>query len=292
MRSDVNLLKVAEEYLISNRGAFIYLLLDHGGMPGLSSQLSMSAIERKNLFEATAIRVPMSVAPVLVPVGDCSTIHSHASLFKWVVKNGNFSSAVVMFSSCESVDVVMKRLMFRLDIALSDNTSALLRFYDPRILESLVKILTVEQAKNFFSLASQWWYIDRCGGLQQIGSNFFACQEAEMPLRLSAAQEFSLVDSTEPDRVLLALRQNAPHLIANISLAEQYNFAVNSIRSAMGYGLESTTDYVLYSVLSLIYGTEFAVRHEWQSVLAKVRSEPGTFAELVANTDDVAIWDI
>lgn len=292
MRIDMNLLAAAEENLISNRGAYIYLLLDHAGMPGLSSKLSMSAVEKRNLFEATEIRVPVSVAPVLVSMGDCSTIHSHSSLFKWIEKNGSFSSAVVMFSSFESLDVVKERLIFRLDVGLSDNMGALFRFYDPRVLEALVRILTVEQAKSFFSLASQWWYIDRRGGLQQIGSTFLADQETEVPLKLSAAQESSLVDATESDRVLLALRQNVPQLIANIALAEQYDFTLRSTCSAMKHGLESTSDYVLYSILRLTYGNEFSASPEWQTVFAKISSEPGSFAALVAGNNDVALWDM
>ena len=287
-----DLIAAAEEYLASRRESYVYLLLDQAGLSELPSIQSMGAAEWRNLFDETGVRVPISVAPALISIGNAFALRSHTSLLKQIAKRGAFSSAVVMFASPESLDVVLKRLVVRLDVVLSDNMNALLRFYDPRILETLVETLSSEQAENFFGLASRWWYIDRTGKLLQIDSVFQTRKEKEMPLRLSATQEFSLIDATEPDRVLSILRQNVPRLTANIPLAEQYGFAKKGIDSAVKCGLRSTPDYVLYCALILAHGVDFSNKPDWQAVFADVRSGQGTFAELAVNNDDVVLWDM
>lgn len=292
MRMNPDLIAVGEEYLASRRENYIYLLLDQSGLSELPSSQSMDAVEWKNLFEEIGAKVPISAAPVLISIGDYFALRSHTSLLKQIAKRGAFSSTVVMFASPESLDLVLQRLVARLDVVLSDDMNALFRFYDPRILEALVKTLSVDQARAFFSLASRWWYIDRTGKLLQIDSVFRESKDKETPLRLNATQEFSLIDATEPDRVLSIFRESAPRLIASIPSTEQYGFAAKSISSAVEYGLRSTSDYFLYCALILVHGVDFASKPNWQAVFADVRSGQGTFAALAVNNDDVVLWDM
>lgn len=287
-----DLMVVAEEYLANRRESNIYLLLDQTGLSELASKQLMSAVKWESLFEGTGARVPISAAPVVAAIGGYHALRTYTSLLRRIATCNAFISTVAMFASPEPIDLVLKRLIVRLDVVLSDDVNALLRFYDPRILEALVKTLSAEQAENFFGLASRWWYIDRAGKLQQIESAFRANYEKETLLRLSADQEFSLIDATEPDRVLSLLQKNVPRLIASIPTPEQHGFTARNIYFATKEcGLRSTSDYVLYCALVLVHGDDFSAKPEWQTVFAKVRSQQGVFAEMAINNNDVVIWN-
>lgn len=50
-------------------------------------------------------------------------------------------------------------LQLKLDAQLPDGRPALLRFYDPRVLGNLCRIMTAEQLADFLSLIDEWHFI-------------------------------------------------------------------------------------------------------------------------------------
>lgn len=53
-------------------------------------------------------------------------------------------------------------LQLKLDVRLPDGSTALLRFYDPRVLESLALTLTPQQREEFFGHILEWHFM--CDG--------------------------------------------------------------------------------------------------------------------------------
>jgi hypothetical protein len=165
----------------------------------------------------------------------------------------------------------------------------MLRFFDPRVFEKLVKILSVEQARAMLSPAEKWSYVDRKGRVVSVNAEFDIVENFELPLQLNEAQEFGLVDASEPDQVLALLRENVPNLLSRLHLVKQYEFVVHNIKAAKDLGLRSTVDLVLYSAVALSQGVEFATGPIWSDLMTDVKSGRIEFAEVVAANDNVSI---
>jgi hypothetical protein len=284
---------VAEEQLAANPNSNLYFLLDHAGMPGLHRKLAGGSAEWTSLFENTKEDNALSVAPILVLIGGNGKLSLPRLLFEWIGEHGTYTSSVIMLASILSIRPMATRLATRLDVRLSENMDGMLRFFDPRIFEQLIHVLSPEQAHVFFSPAEKWWYVDRAGKLCSIHTEFDVDEKFEAPLELSDAQEFQLLDGSEPDQVLALLRENAPNLMSRLSFSDQYEFptqyefVVRQIRAARTLGLGSAIDFVLYSSAALSYGDDFASSPIWSVLLDEAKLRGLSFSEAVSTNEFV-----
>lgn len=248
---------VAQESLADRPESNLYLLLDHGGLPGLHRKLQKSSARWASLFDCTNEANALVVAPILILIGSNGRLQMSRSLFEWVAKNGTYTSTVIMLSSPLQIESLRNRLAAGLDVRLSEDMKAMLRFFDPRIFEGLMKVLSVEQLATFLAPAEKWWYVDRAGKLTSVEAKFNAVDESAVPLELSAEQEFDLIEASDPDRVLASLRDNVPDLIQTQPLSAQYDFVARNLHVARGAGLTSIADFVLYNMVVLIKGLDY-----------------------------------
>lgn len=236
--------------IVSNRrdahpDTHLYLLLDHAGLPKLMGMLKQCAMQWCSLFDETRESAALAVAPILVVVG--SPRERLTGIFlEWIVQHGAYASAVTLLDSPIEIADLRRRLVARLDITLTEDMAAVLRFFDPRILAQLRTTLTPEQALAFFSVASRWWYIDRAGVLMTFDAQFTADDGAGIPLVLDQSQEFALVDASEVDQVLSMLNEEVPNLMRDMAPPERYSFVVEQISLAKREGLESLIELVIY----------------------------------------------
>jgi hypothetical protein len=277
----IDLRSVAQESLAARPESNLYLLLDHGGLPGLHRQLQKSSAEWVSLFDCTNEANALVVAPILILIGSNEKLQMSRSLFEWISKNGTYTSTVIMLSSPLQVESLRNRLTGRLDVRISEDMKAMLRFFDPRTFEGLMKVLSPEQLATFLAPAERWWYVDRAGKLVSVDATFNVIDELEFPLVLSAKQEFDLIDASDSDRVLASLRENAPDLIQKQPLPAQYDFVAANLQVARDAGLTSIADLVLYNIVVLIKGLDFIKSETWSSLMDEVASKPADFMELV-----------
>jgi uncharacterized membrane protein (UPF0136 family) len=270
-----------EGSVAENPAANLYFLLDHGGLPGLYRQLSKTSTMWVSLFDGMAESNSLAVAPILVLAGSGGAVRLPLSLCKWISANGTYSSSVMMLSSPLEIGQLRDRLKTRLNVRLSEDMDAMLRFFDPRVFESLIGVLDVEQAMVFLSAARKWWYVDRSGTIKSVDSTFNDVTSADEALSLSASQEFALVDSCEPDQVLKGLRENASSSLEKLDLASQHEFVVANIGDAKSVGLRSLNDLILYNVAVLTVGRSPANESQWSNLMDAVKLEPSKFSELV-----------
>jgi hypothetical protein len=285
MNPYIDLRMVAQEFLADRPESNLYLLLDHGGLPGLHRQLQKSSVEWVSLFDCTNEANALDVAPLLILIGSVGKLQMSRSLFEWVGKNGTYTSTVIMLSSPLQIKSLKNRLTAHLDVRMSEDMRAMLRFFDPRTFEGLMKVLSPEQVTTFLAPAERWWYIDRAGKLVSVDAKFNVVDELAMPLVLSAKQEFDLIDASEPDRVLAALRENTPDLIQKQPLPAQYEFVVTNLQAARSSGLTSIADLVLYNIVVLIKGLNFIRGETWSKLMDEVKSKPGGFMAMVSSMD-------
>jgi hypothetical protein len=251
MESTINFRTVIADYLVAHPDAHLYFLLDHSGLLGLLRKLDSSKLHWVSLFDDTRESTALAVAPILVdvavPGGPLPSL-----LLDWIAEHGAYSSVVTMLDSPLPFDMLQHRLAARLDIKLSEEMNAMLRFFDPRILAQLRETLTPEQADAFFSVASHWWFIDRAGKLVGFKTAYTVTDGAAAPLKLSQAQEFAMVDASVADQVLALLHKHVPNLMDKIPLAERYGFASQEVFKAKKEGLESIQAILVHVAKKLI----------------------------------------
>lgn len=270
-----------ERSVAKNPAANLYFLLDHGGLPGLYRQLSKTSTTWVSLFDGTTESNSLAVAPILVLAGSDGALRLPLSFCKWISENGTYSSSVMMLSSPLKIGQLRDRLKARLNVRLSGDMEAMLRFFDPRVFESLIRVLDAEQAMVFLSVARKWWYVDRGGTIKSVDSTFIDVMSPEDALKLSASQEFTLIDFCEADQVLKGLRENASNSFEKLDPSLQYEFVVSNIDEAKSVGLLSLNDLILYNVAVLIVGKSSANESQWSNLMNAVKSEPSKFSELV-----------
>lgn len=290
MSAYIDFRAVAEELLVTHPTSNLYFLLDHAGMPGLHRQLRKSSVPWSSLFDGSNEANALQVAPFLVHVGSEGRLRMFRDLFKWIGEYGTYSSSVVMLTSPLDMATLRSRLAARLDARLSENMDAMLRFFDPRVLESLLRILSAEQARTFFSPAEVWRYVDRTGKLVSVTTAFDARDDFVAPLVLDQQQEFSLLDACEIDQVLDLLRQNTPALMLKLSPADQPLFVDRAIGRARQRGIDSVFKFSLYTAICLSHGEAFMNGPERANFLDELRRDDLDPAETLGMFDLDEKW--
>jgi hypothetical protein len=273
MSTYINFHAVAREALLAYPSSHLYFLLDHSGLPGLHSELLKTSLKWISLFDGTLEKSAPAAAPILVLAGSKERFGMSRRLCDWIARNGTYTSTVLILSSPLQFESLATRLKARLLVTLSDDMDAMLRFFDPRIFETLTKVLSSEQSKSFFSPADRWYYVDRAGELMQVTSNFSREENFSPPLVLNQCQEFALLDESEIDQVLDLLRSNLPTLLAALPLNNQSAYVSRKIELAKRCGFRSVSEFAICVAICLLKGEEFAGSSLWQVFIEKLKKD-------------------
>ena len=271
----------------------IYGLVDHAGMPGLAKKLKQSGLDWVSLFDDQREEAALSVAPLLfvIPSDQTNQISlRHSQLFDWIGEHGTYTSSLSFLASPLSLQELARRLRQRLDAVLPDEMEVMLRFFDPRILEVLVPVLSDPQKQAFFSLTRYWWFVDRRGQLQGIQTSFSATDfteslAIEFPFTLTSAQEGALIDASEPDQIAQLLLSSATEAYQAVPLDQRYDFILKHSAAAKQIGIEALHELALYCAVALLHGGEFATQANWSLVLQAVKNKQISLAQAVAHID-------
>jgi hypothetical protein len=273
MNANIDFRAIAAEALDAHPTSNFYFLLDHAGMPGLHRKLSKTSLMWESLFEDTKEKSALAVSPVLILAGTKGKLHASRSFLSWIAENGTYSSSVVMLSSPLGIAPLRQRLATRLEVGLSEDMDALLRFFDPRVLESLMKILNENQVRDFLSLAESWKYIDRTGNLVEHQAAFVHRDSFNVPLALSQEQECGLIQLSEIDQVIGLLQENLPELLATLALPEKYIYVSRVVDCGRNDGLDSVLKLTLYAAVILSNGEEVAESPVWEKFVDGLKIE-------------------
>lgn len=251
MSYQLDLKLVLEEIIAAEPGLNLYLLLDSGGLPGVQKQLSKNFIKWKSLFDCTRETSALSAAPILILVGANGNLLISRCFLDWLGEAGTYTSSVSILSSVLSTATLSERLVARLHVKISENMDAMLRFFDPRILESLTKVLTSKQADEFFSPVKIWRYLNRTGEMKRIDTNFSLIENISSPLIIGQNQEFALLEASEVDQVFALLMDNFPELLAPISKDRRLPLINESMVFAKEGGIDSIAKLSIYIAMIL-----------------------------------------
>lgn len=257
-------------------GNGLFCLADHAGMPGLYRHLVQSGVVWTSLFNESREERALSAAPLLFPL-----VSSNLHFLKWLEEHGTYASSMLMLSSPLGLDQLGDRLARRIRARISDEIDVLLRFFDPRVFEALIAVLDEEQRCRLLDPADCWWYLDRRGQLRTQPAQHVS-EDIFVPLELSAAQEFALLDASEIDQVAAQLRSMLPEAYIRMAPVQRIAFLERHMVAADAAGVVATHEVALYCSLALLHGDEFAHLSPWREILAKVGLESISFVDAVA----------
>lgn len=286
MSTYIDFCAIAEKSLLACPENNFYFLLDHGGLPGLCSKLSKGSLKWISLFDYGRELRALEAAPILVLAGSQGKLKMPRHLFEWIGKEGTYTSSVTALSSPLQIEVMTRRLAMRLDIKLSNDMDAMLRFFDPRILEGLIKVLSAKQLSSFLSVAEVWQFPDRNGNLVKIDSTFAVEDNCFLPLELTQEQEFRLVDLSETDQVLNVIRSNFPYLENSHPFSLQYDSVNRQIEDARNLEIKSVFKFSLYIMVRLLKSEKFLESTLWLEFLDKLKKDEFDFSEILSSEDD------
>ena len=249
----------------------LYALVDHGAMPGLIAQLKKSGLKWASLFEGSRDEGALEVAPILVQIRSGVKRAPCKSVMNWIFEQGRYSSSILFLYSPLNTSDLAQRLAARLDVSLPDSVEMLLRFFDGRVFEELMKVLQAEQKTVFLSPARAWWFVDRVGNLQLCVSRFSEVDSQHVPLVLTAAQETALIDASEIDQVAMLLGAVMPFEFESMHEVKRVSFLSENIATARSNNINSTNDLTMYCAMAMAHGEDFHQNSPWASHFLKIR---------------------
>lgn len=289
MSKNIDFRSVTAKLLESRPQENIFLLLDHGGLPGLSRQLPYSSKDWVSLFDRTKEEGALAVAPILVLAASEGEIRLSRLVFDWLRQHGTYSSSVMMIVSSLDLTHLARELGTRLHITLAGGVEAMLRFFDPRVFESLLNILTREQTEDFLGVVSSWHYVDRSGRIAQAINTYGAIKPTSKPVSLSQEQEDHLLAASEVDQILNSLRSSVPDQFSEIPRESQYGFVSESVIEARSQKLESVLQTSLYTMIRLFYVKGIMSMEMYEKAVECLRSNDANNLKILLNNGELNI---
>lgn len=285
MLSHRDILQLYQALPASTPSCYLYGLADHAGMPGLAKQLVRDHADWVSLFQGSTEQGALSVAPLLFQIEVVDGRIAKDLLLDWVCEHGTYTSSLLFLTSPLSMRDLAQRLARRLNTVLSQDMDVMLRFFDPRIFESLVDVLSADQKQAFLSIANCWWFVNRHGHLQQVKAQFSDEDVFDNPIRLTAEQEHALVDLSEPDQVAELLQTGAPDEYGALPRPDRHDFIVRHMTAAKSVGIDATHELSQYCLLALLYGERFSEQEKWHAVLQDVQTRKLSLGQAIVQVE-------
>ncbi|NHB58775.1 DUF4123 domain-containing protein [Acinetobacter sp. 194] len=159
---------------------FVYLILDAAqfsdqSLDFINTCRSDSRVEIYSLFAGTTEgNAPFEVAPLLIVVHDLNMLKNDNILFIHQIWCKDQALNIV-FSKLE-LSLFVKKMKQYLTVKFPDNTQKLFRWFDPRVLKKINKILDEDQEAEFFNGIERWVISVR--NYQDVNSNMIMIMES------------------------------------------------------------------------------------------------------------------
>jgi Domain of unknown function (DUF4123) len=173
-----------------------------------------------------------------------------------------------------------RALYARTQAQLTENMSVMLRYFDTRVFNSLMQILSSEQHQAFLSAGLNWIYTDRSGQAQQVQCANFPDAFAA-PLVLNDQQETQLMLDAEPDHIIGILLDQNNSALLEMTPPEQYRRIKTALDGATSLNIDQLSEQVAYCCINLELGGQFHQQATWTELLPQVRSKQMQFSQLV-----------
>jgi hypothetical protein len=263
-----------------------YLLVDQSAFPYISKiKKKIAALQIVNVLDTNANQ-PMDMASPLLIKWDFND--SNNELVQWFCTQGAYANGLHILKSALPLTQLAEKLAERSDALLPDNLTVLLRYFDTRILASLLKILTKEQINLLSNDIQSWWYVNRSGELTiACLDNHGQSEPAIKPqIIFNAEQEARLLDAANGDMILSQLQQNPPEIMYPMRPDQQYALVTHLISMALENGIQQVPEWLAFCTLG--FATQGAIYQQapWPDLLSQIKAGKITFVEALDLTHE------
>jgi Domain of unknown function (DUF4123) len=264
-----------------------YLLINQAAF-GVNSALMkrLGKFKRAALLQQSIDACTDGATPFLVQWEGWSNDESNVRTIQTLCEQGCYACAVSALDSALSIEQLAAALTARCTVSLPDGVNMLLRFFDTRVMDALIDVLTPEQMESLVSCTTRWMYADREGPLDPAslsdrdGNDTFTA-----PLVLTVKQQNALIDAGEPDLVISQLIDANIEPLINLPVPRRHRAVSQIIASARSWGLSDTPDLAAYSSLALSMGADFASQAPWSELLPEVKAKRLTFSQALTKAE-------
>lgn len=267
---------------LSSSGQRLYLLVDHAGAPGLVAELRRSAaIPWSSLFDDSKEQGALAVAPILIHFPDACASQSELDLLAWLRRACEFSTSLTVLNSTLAHDNLAHALKRRLNAQLPDHMPVMLRYFDTRILESLVPVLSPAQRNEFLGIASRWQWLDRAGDLRRLDSDQLQSDSWPHQFEFDVVQQNALIEASTADALVEQMQAHAADLCRPKTRAELHALAERCVPKFDRFAIEDVRTQTLYCLTELQLGPAFDMQSEWAQALERVAKKQIGFEVLL-----------
>lgn len=262
-----------------------YLVINQAAFPNILKRKNAIASLPHDGILVSAIAID-GASPLLVEIDSLGDENRTAQLVDWLCEQGQWANGLMLLRTPLSLTDMRDRLRLRTEAVLPDNFRVLLRYFDGRILPTLLSVLPAAQRKPFLGCAREWHYVDRNGDLQTVADVQFESDDAfEPPLKLDDKQQAALLHASEIDMVIDQLHR---HMQFDEAPPGQYQRVAPLVDAARSYGIKDTPHIAMFCLIGLQEDVEFHKQPDWSPLLAKVKAEVLTFPQALDQMEEAA----
>lgn len=255
-----------------------FLLIDHAGAPGLIAELRRrSGVSWWNLFDDSKEHGALDVAPILIQLREDRSTADERGFLSWVHRACKFSTSVIVLHSTWTPEPLVAALKRRLDVLLPDRMPVMLRYFDTRIFESLLQVLSEPQCEQFVGVGSCWYWLDRAGQLQTRASRQLETDAWPQQFELDVAQQNALIEAGSADALVEQMTTQAPDMCRGQTRAELHAVASRCLPKFAELHIEDNRTQTVYCLAALQLGAAFESQPEWAAILKRVAGKTLTF---------------
>lgn len=272
-----------------------YLLIDTAQIPNSRLKLTRWKISSISLFEHTAEQALIEIAPLLIPLADLSE-GSVKTVCDWAMGVAFGAPCLSwMSSSLSSVELADHLRKFH-TVALSDQQTMLLRWYDTRILPVWMACLTLDQATQFTAGMRSLEYVNRFGATCILHNAEPVCGLPALPafgqplVRLTDQQYGMLVDAGETDQLVNHLRRVITDETNALPARKLFEFVGKYQQRAATAGIDDLDRQTQYLLLALFTSGQGVEHNACIELLKKPPESLGEFFSAMQALP-ASVWD-
>jgi hypothetical protein len=268
----------------SAAGEFRYILINQAAFAD-----RITCIEKLAIFDRHALlQQPISACcdgatPFLITLEQATPGDRPTRILEGFCDEACYASALSVLDSSLPPERMAQALTQRCDAVLPDRSEVLLRYFDTRIMASLVVILEPEQRADLLSCASAWWFAGRDGQvIRAPASTPGGWDLSGRPIRFSLTQVAALNQASIPDGVIDTLTRANLKALIEIPYALRYPLIQKHLADARNWGIKEKTDLAAYCALALESGSGFEEIMPWSELLSRVAQDELQFSEALS----------
>lgn len=177
--------------------------------------------------------------------------------------HANALGAATVLETPLTQDVLLQRLVRRLDARYPNGKEFLSRFFDGRVLPWWVDALLPEQREAFLALGNRWHYVTHDHRWDSLALTCPVQDPHVPPWTLESAARRVLIDSAYPYTLIEHYQLTDPELLDRLPAANWYGFLRQAVDVAARYGIQDSQRVLMVCTWALLLGDDFADDAAW-----------------------------